>query len=102
MSAGVLPEDDEELGFSHQLYGPGRRHHGQDGPVAWITDRTQHSPGMTWARLCEEATETGLRPFLLIDMAGLPGRPWGLPGANHSEAIGEPLDTSSIDQLDAA
>jgi len=98
----VLPEDDEELGFSHQLYGPGRRHHGQDGPVAWITDRTQHSPGMTWAWLCEEATETGLRPFLLIDMAGLPGRPWGFPGANRSEAIGDPLDTSSIDQLDVA
>jgi Domain of unknown function (DUF4253) len=103
MSAGVLPEDGEDLAFTiFDLHGPGRRHCGQGGPVAWITDWTQPGAGMTWAQLSEDAGETGLRPFLLIDMAGQPGRPWGVPGSDGDEVISDPLDVTAIDGLDAA
>jgi hypothetical protein len=98
----ALPEDGEELGFTLGLYGPGRRHLGHTRPVAWITDRTQVGAGTTWAELNEQASETGLRPFLLADMAGQPGRPWGMPGSAHDEVTGDPFDTAAIDRLDAA
>jgi hypothetical protein len=71
----ALPEDGENLGFALGLYGPGRRHGSQGSPVTWITDRTQTGAGTTWAELNEQASETGLQPFLLADMAGQPGRP---------------------------
>src|SRR5438067_12803068 len=96
MSAGVLPEDGEDLAFTVGLYGPGRRHHSPDGPVTWITDWTQTSAGLKWARLSEEAGETGLRPFLLADMAGAPGRPWGIPGRDGDEVVSTPLETADI------
>jgi hypothetical protein len=102
MSVGVLPEDGEDLAFSVGLYGPGRRHHGDGRPVTWITDWTQHAAGTTWARLSEEAPQTGLRPFLLADMAGQPGRPWGIIGSDDDEVVSAPLDTTAIDRLDAA
>jgi hypothetical protein len=102
MSAGVLPEDGEDLAFTIGLYGPGRRHRSQGRPVTWITDWTQTSAGSTWAQLSEEASETGLRPFLLADMAGEPGRPWRPPGSDSDEVISTPLDTAAIDRLDAA
>ncbi len=103
MSAGVLPEDGEDLAFTiFGLYGPGRRHRSQGVPVTWITDWTQNSAGMKWAALSEVAGETGLLPFLLTDMAGQPGRPWGAPGGFGDEVISEPLDFAAIDRLDAA
>jgi Domain of unknown function (DUF4253) len=102
MSAGVLPEDGENLAFTIGLYGPGRRHPSQGRPVAWITDWTQTSAGTTWAELSEKASETGLRPFLLADMAGEPGRPWGMPGSDRDEVIGDSFDATAIDRLDAA
>jgi hypothetical protein len=102
MSAGVLPEDGEDLAFTIGLYGPGRRHRSQGRPVTWITDWTQTGAGSTWAQLSEKASETGLRPFLLADMAGEPGRPWGIPGVDGDEVISDPLDTTAIDRLDAA
>ena len=103
MSAGVLPEDGEDLAFTiFDLHGPGRRHRSQSGPVTWVTDWTQTGAGMTWARLSEEAGETGLWPFLLADMAGEPGRPWGFPGSDGDEVVSDPLDATAIDGLDAA
>jgi hypothetical protein len=71
MSAGVLPEDGEDLAFTIGLYGPGRRHRSQNRPVTWITDWTQTGAGSTWAQLSEKASETGLRvpqitPFRLM------------------------------------
>ena len=101
MSVGVLPEDGEDLAFTIGLYGPGRRHRSEGGPVTWITDWTQTGAGTKWARLSEKAAETGLRPFLLADMAGKPGRPWGIPEGDGDEVISTPLDTTAID-LDAA
>ena len=103
MSVGVLPEDGEDLAFTIiGLPGPGRRHSSQCRPVTWITDWTMTSAGTTWARLSEKAAETGLRPFLLADMPGEPGRPWGTPGSASDEVIDTPLDTTAIDRLDAA
>jgi len=103
MSAGELPEDGEDLAFTiFGLYGPGRRHRSQGRTVVWITDWTQGSAGMTWARLSEQVGETGLRPFLLADMAGLPGRPWGAPGGNRNEVISDSLDITAADRRDAA
>jgi hypothetical protein len=100
MSAGVLPEDG--VAFNIGLYGPGRRHRCEGRPVVWITDWTQNGAGTAWAGLNEQASETGLRPFLLADMAGQPGRPWGMPGSDHDEVTGDPFDTAAIDRLDAA
>jgi len=103
VDAGVLPEDDEDLAFTiFGLPGPGRRHIGREGPVTWITDWTMTSAGMSWARLNEKAAKTGLRPFLLADMPGEPGRPWGTPGSVRNEVIDTPLDIATIDRLDAA
>jgi hypothetical protein len=100
---GVLPEDGEDLAFTIiGLPGPGRRHGSQGRPVTWITDWTMTCAGATWARLSEKAAETGLRPFLLADMPGKPGRPWGTPGSTSDEVIDTPLDTTAIDRLDAA
>jgi hypothetical protein len=102
MSAGVLPEDGEDLAFTIGLYGPGRRHRSQGRPVTWITDWAQGSAGTRWDELSDKAGQTGLRPFLLADMAGEPGRPWGFPGGNGDEVISTPLDTAAIGRLDAA
>jgi hypothetical protein len=103
VNVDVLPEDGEDLAFTiFGLPGPGRRHGGQGWPATWITDWTMTSAGATWARLNERAAETGLRPFLLADMPGEPGRPWGNPGSARDEVIGDPFDTASIDHLDAA
>jgi hypothetical protein len=103
LSMGVLPEDGEDLAFTIiGLPGPGRRHGSRGGPVTWITDWTMTGAGVTWARLSEKAAETGLRPFLLADMPGEPGRPWGTPGSTSDEIVDTPLDTTAIDRLDAA
>ena len=103
MSVGVLPEDGEDLAFTIiSLSGPGRRHRSQGRPVTWITDWTQTGAGTKWDRLSEKAAETGLRPFLLADMAGEPGRPWGTPESDGDEVISTPLDTTAVDRLDAA
>jgi hypothetical protein len=98
---GVLPEDGADLTFTIGLSGPGRRHRSEGRPVTWITDRTQTSAGTTWARLSDKAAETGLQPFLLADMAGEPGRPWGTAGSDSDEVISAPLDTTAIGPLDA-
>jgi hypothetical protein len=102
MSAGVLPEDGEDLAFTLGLYGPGRRHRSQGRPVTWITDWAQSSAGTRWAELSDKVGQTGLRPFLLAGMPGEPGRPWGMPGSDRDEVTGDSLDTAAIDRLDAA
>lgn len=103
MSAGVLPGDSEDLTFTRiGLAGPGRRHHSQGGPVTWITDWAQTSAGVHWAEVGEKAAKTSLQPFLLADMPGPPGRPWGTPASDGDEVISTPLDTTAIDRLDAA
>jgi Domain of unknown function (DUF4253) len=98
----VLPEDGEDLHFTIFDLPLGRRHNSQYGAVTWITDWTVTSAGTSWARLSEKAAETGLRPFLLADMSGEPGRPWGNPGSAGDEVTSTPLDTTAIDRLDAA
>jgi Domain of unknown function (DUF4253) len=102
VNVGALPEDGEDLAFTIGLYGPGRRHRSESGPVTWITDWTQASAGTKWARLSDKAAETGLQSFLLADMPGKPGRPWGPLGSDRGEVIDTPLDTTAIDRLDAA
>jgi hypothetical protein len=103
MSVGVLPEDGEDLAFTIiELFGPGRRHRSRDMPVTWITDWTQTGAGLKWAELGGKTAETGLQSFLLADMTGPPGRPWGTPESDGDEVIGTPLDTAAIDWLDAA
>jgi hypothetical protein len=71
MTIGVVPDDGK---FHLPLYGTGRQLRTPGGkPVAWISDYTQ-SAGLCWAELAQEASETGLQPFLLGFLERLPFR----------------------------
>jgi hypothetical protein len=97
MGFGVVPDDGEYC--IDGLWTPGRQVRAQSarGPVAWITDRACHSPGLDWVTLGKQSPRTGLQPFLL---SGLNDRGTLRPWDNGE--FSEPVDTSRIDGINVA
>jgi hypothetical protein len=98
MSQAIVP-DDYELRIGG-IWRPGKQVRAQYSrarlPVAWVTDRICHSPGLDWVTLGEESARTGLQPFLLDGLDGSTVRPW------DNGEFGEPEDTGGIAGIDAA
>lgn len=100
MSLATVPDDDEFC--IDGIWTPGRpirAQHSMARPpaaVAWATERAYPGPGLAWARLAEDATTTGLQPFLLSGLDGGTARPW------DNGEFSEPEDTASIGGTDVA
>jgi hypothetical protein len=98
MAINSLPPDGE-LRIGSVILADGRQilsDYGSYDPLAWVTTQPVPDAGMVWSALSDAHDQTGLVPFLLAGLRGMPERPW------DTREFGEPADVAWIGHMDAA